>query len=44
MFKKELYIGSKKEQYDTVCKQLDMLIKGESNIVVQNKILKNQIH
>jgi GAF domain-containing protein len=33
VFKKELYIGSKKEQYDTVCKQLDMLIKGESNIV-----------
>ncbi|MDD1367726.1 GAF domain-containing protein, partial [Bacillus sp. MHSD17] len=33
MFTKESYAGSREEQYETVIKQLDALLTGESNVV-----------
>jgi len=33
MFTKESYAGSREEQYETVIKQLDALLNGESNVV-----------
>ncbi|MBO1625281.1 GAF domain-containing protein [Bacillus arachidis] len=33
MFTKESYTGSREEQYETVIKQLDALLTGESNVV-----------
>ncbi|QWG52632.1 GAF domain-containing protein [Bacillus mycoides] len=33
MFTKESYAGSRKEQYETVIKQLDALLTGEPNVV-----------
>lgn len=33
MFTKESYAGSRVQQYETVIKQLDALLTGESNIV-----------
>lgn len=33
MFTKESYAGSRVEQYETVIKQLDALLTGESNVV-----------
>ena len=33
MFTKESYTGSRVQQYETVIKQLDALLTGESNVV-----------
>ncbi|MGZ7150358.1 GAF domain-containing protein [Bacillus sp. BC08] len=33
MFTKESYAGSREEQYETVIKQLDALLTGESNVI-----------
>ncbi len=33
MFTKESYAGSRVQQYETVIKQLDALLTGESNVV-----------
>ncbi|MEZ2325393.1 GAF domain-containing protein [Bacillus tropicus] len=33
MFTKESYVGSRVQQYETVIKQLDALLTGESNVV-----------
>lgn len=33
MFTKEIYAGSRVQQYETVIKQLDALLTGESNVV-----------
>ena len=33
MFTKESYVGSREQQYETVIKQLDALLTGESNVV-----------
>ncbi len=33
MFTKESYVGSREKQYETVIKQLDALLTGESNTV-----------